>query len=65
MQLQIYNKKTQELIAWLDTVDGNVVVNGDYGVKTGSNLLVTEGRRNVTYGCIKGNAERKKVYITG
>lgn len=65
MQLQIYNKKTQELVAWLDTIDGNVVVSEEFGVKTGSNLKVREGKSDVTYGCFKSNAERKKVYITG
>ena len=42
MQMQIYNKKTQEIIAWLDTVEGNILVHSDYGVKTGSRLSVRE-----------------------
>lgn len=63
MQVQIYKKDTKELIAWLDTLEGNVVVNNDYGVKTGSNLKVKEGEGCAEYGYFKSNGERKKVYI--
>lgn len=64
MQVQIYNKKTKELIAWFDTYSGDVVVNDEYGVKTGRNLHIKEGKSSADYGPFESNGKRRKVYIT-
>ena len=64
MQMQIYNKKTKEVVAWLETRTGNIVLHNDYGVKTGSNLRVKEVN-HVHSRCEKGNGKREKVCVTG
>lgn len=66
MQMQIYRKSDGELVAWLDTLDGNIVVNAEFGVRTGSDLRVREGKNyEKIRRCAKADGEREKVYITG
>lgn len=40
MQIQIYKKDTNEMIAWLDTKENNMVLHKDYDAKTGNHLNV-------------------------
>lgn len=65
MQMQIYNKKTKELIAWIETRTGDIVLNDAYGVRTGKNLKVREDEYYADSRYKKGDGKRKKVRIAG
>lgn len=42
MQYQLFNKKTDKLVAWIEAETGNQVVHNDYYIKTGEELSYTE-----------------------
>lgn len=42
MQYQVYEEKTGDLIAWLDTAKENQIVKDGFGIKVGKHLTVME-----------------------
>ena len=42
MEIQVFDNKSRELIAWIDTESGETVCQDGYDVISGENLLVIE-----------------------
>ena len=42
MQYQVFNKQTEEVVAWIDTDSDKVVLHKDYDIKSGNTLSALE-----------------------